>query len=44
MFNKNVNAYELLHNIGVTDKSEQELVLNYLKTLVTIVLSKSNNK
>ena len=46
MFNENVNAYEQLQNIGITDKDEQELVLNYFKTLVNIVLTlkKTNNE
>lgn len=43
MFNENVNAYEQqLHEIGITDKSEQELVLNYLNTLVNIIINKYN--
>ncbi len=42
MFNENISAYEQLHNIGITDKDEQELVLNYFKTLVNIVLTLKN--
>lgn len=44
MFNENVNAYEQLQNIGITDQDEQGLVLNFLKSLVTIVLTQKNIK
>lgn len=42
MFNKNISAYEQLQNIGITDKDEQELVLNYFKTLINIIINNNN--
>lgn len=40
MFNNNIIAYEQqLHEIGITDNNEQKMVLDFLKSLVTIVLT-----